>query len=95
MEDVHLSARIARNHTLYFHAGAICIHHDGAKSTSNPDHGMRARMRIENQRKVAREILGTRYLGMKLWLHKLFVCVSILRYQPLGKSESIIATLLA
>jgi len=56
---------------------------------------MWARMRIENQRKVAMEILGTRHLAMKLWLHKLFVCVSILRYQPLGKSESILATLLA
>ena len=95
MEDVHLSARIARQYALYFHSKALCIHRDGAKSASNTDHAMWARMRIENQRKVAMEILGTRHLAMKLWLHKLFVCVSILRYQPLGKSESILATLLA
>lgn len=95
MEDVHLSARIAKTHTLYFHGNALCIHRDGAKAMPPLDLRKCAAMRIANQRKVARELLGARFLELKLFLHKLFVCLAILRFQPEGKWQSILGTLLA
>ncbi|HEX8309715.1 MAG TPA: glycosyltransferase [Chthoniobacteraceae bacterium] len=81
MEDVHLSARIARTHELYFHATARCQHRDGATMRPRTNQAEIARMRIRNQRIVARDVLGLRGLGFeaKLLLHKLFATVSVLR----------------
>ncbi len=56
MEDVHLSARIAKTHRLFFHAGALCDHRDGGRGTRSNAREI-ARMRIRNQRRVAREVL--------------------------------------
>ncbi len=80
MEDVHLSARIAKTHRLYFHAGAICDHRWGTNSLKR-DLGEIARMRIRNQRIVAREVMGLSGLKFeaKMFLHRLFATVSILR----------------
>jgi len=80
MEDVHLSARIGKTHKLYFHASASCEHHD-APSTWKRDAKAMARMRIQNQRLVAREILqfSGPLFELKLLLHRLFATVSILR----------------
>jgi hypothetical protein len=80
MEDVHLSARIAKTHALYFHAGALCDHRDGGRGTRSNVREI-ARMRIRNQRRVAREVLEVSgpSLEMKLLLQKLFSTIAILR----------------
>ena len=93
MEDVYLSASIARTHELYFHVNAMCVHRDGAgTAVARPDERRRAAMRIESQRKVAIDLLGTPHLAAKLLLHKLFITVSILRFQKAGKWQSILGT---
>jgi glycosyltransferase involved in cell wall biosynthesis len=80
MEDVHLSARIAKTHRLYFHAGAFCEHRCGTNSLKS-DPGIIARMRLRNQRLVAKEVLGLSgpLFESKLLLHRLFASISIVR----------------
>ena len=80
MEDVHLSARIARTHRLFFHKTARCQHRDGAPSRPRDLRGI-ARMRIRNQRIVARDVLGLRgpRLELGLFAHRLFASVAIVR----------------
>ena len=94
MEDVHLSARIARTHRLYFHKTARCQHRDGA--TARPREAVRhlARMRIRNQRIVARDVLGLRgpVFEAKLLLHRFFATVSILRTRPAAWRDEILGT---
>lgn len=90
MEDVHLSARIARTHELYFHATATCQHRDGAANRPRANQAEIARMRIRNQRIVAREVLGMGgwRFEAKLLLHKLFVTISVLRRRdPAWRAE--------
>lgn len=93
MEDVHLSARIARTHRLYFHRTARCQHRDGA--TSRP-RNLRdiARMRIRNQRTVARDVLGMRgpVFELKLLLHRMFATISVLRRRDLQWRQEILGT---
>ena len=93
MEDVHLSARIARTHRLYFHKTARCQHRDGAV-TRPRDFRAIARMRIRNQRLVAREVLGLRgpVFEAKLLLHKLFASVSVLRGRAPRWREELLGT---
>jgi GT2 family glycosyltransferase len=80
MEDVHLSARIAKTHHLYFHATAEFEHHDAPSSFKRNAEQM-ARMRIRNQRVVARDVLQLSgpVFELKFFLHRLFSTVSILR----------------
>lgn len=94
MEDVHLSARIARTHRLYFHTRARCNHRDGAASRGQRDGATLARMRIRNQRIVAREVLGVRglQLELKLLLHRLFASISILRGRAPGWRYELMGT---
>jgi glycosyltransferase involved in cell wall biosynthesis len=94
MEDVHLSARVAKTHRLYFHKTARCQHRDGATSRPRDDHRARARMRIRNQRLVATEVLGLRgpVFELKMLLHLLFVSVSILRSRPPAWRDELIGT---
>ena len=94
MEDVHLSARIAKSHRLYFHKTARCQHRDGAAARPRDDHRARARMRIRNQRLVATDVLGLRgpVLALKMLLHRLFVSVSILRSRPPAWRDELIGT---
>jgi GT2 family glycosyltransferase len=89
LEDVHLSARIARTHQLYFHRTATFEHHD-APSAFKRNARELARMRVRHQRLVAHEILGLRepVLTWKLLLHRLFASVSILRHRsPAWRQE--------
>ena len=91
MEDVHLSGRIAKTHTLYFHAKALCEHRD-ASSPWKRDPGAMMRMRLRNQRLVSREIMGLSgpLLEWKMLLHRLFVSVYILRTRPPGWTDALI-----
>src|SRR5205085_4047936 len=57
MEDVHLSARIAKTHRLFFHKRALCRHRDATNSLKRNVKEL-ARMRVRNQRAVARDVLG-------------------------------------
>jgi glycosyltransferase involved in cell wall biosynthesis len=92
MEDVHLSARIARSHRLFFHASARCSHRDGAPIRPRQNVGSLARIR--NQRLVAREVMGLRgpALEWKLLLHRLFATVSIVRRRGAGWREEVAGT---
>ncbi len=80
MEDVHLSARVARTHRLYFHKSAICRHRDASNSLKRDVQSI-ARQRVRNQQLVAGEVLGLGGPGLwaKLLLHKLFVSIAIAR----------------
>ena len=93
MEDVHLSARIARRRRLFFHTSARFEHHD-ATSSWKRDFREMARHRIRNQRSVAREILGFSGPGFefKLLLHRLFVTVYLLRRRGPGFRQEIAGT---
>lgn len=89
MEDVHLSARIARTHRLFFHKTASCLHRDGSNSLKRDVTGL-ARQRVRNQRLVACDVLGCSgpVFEMKLLLHKLFASVAVLRRgDPAWKQE--------
>jgi GT2 family glycosyltransferase len=80
MEDVHLSARIARKHQVFFHSTAL-FEHDDAPSSWKRDLVPLARSRIRNQRAVARDVMG--FSGpafeFKLLLHRIFVTIYLLR----------------
>lgn len=93
MEDVHLSARIARTHRLYFHRDALFLHHD-AVSTFKKDAGRMARMRVRNQRIVAREMLGLAppALAAKLFLSRIFTSVALLRSRGDGWFQALLGT---
>ncbi len=93
MEDVHLSARIAKTHRLYFHKTATCIHREGTNSQKR-DHLAMARMRIRNQRIVAREVqgLGGFTLAWKFFLHRIFSTLAILRGREAGWQQSLKGT---
>jgi GT2 family glycosyltransferase len=92
-EDVHLSARIARTHRLYFHRSAEFEHFDASSSYKrNPRAFIRTRFR--NQRHVAREVLGLRgpRLAVKVLLHRLFVTACLLRARSPTWQEELIGT---
>jgi glycosyltransferase involved in cell wall biosynthesis len=94
MEDVHLSARIARTHRLYFHRNARCKHRDGAATRPLPHPRELARMRIRHQRIVAREVLGIggAAFEMKLFFHRLFATISVLRRRDPAWRDEILGT---
>ncbi len=93
MEDVHLSARVARNHRVYFHRTAL-FDHDDAPSTWKRDWVGLARSRIRNQRLVARDIMGFSgpLFEWKLFLHRLFVTIYLLRRRGPGAWSEITGT---
>ncbi len=86
MEDLHLSLRIARRHSLYFHRDAKYEHHSQS-SKFKSDHLRLARYRINNQRIVARDVLGLDgfQLGWKFALHQLFITNALIRSRKAGK----------
>jgi GT2 family glycosyltransferase len=94
MEDVHLSARIAKTHRLYFHKSARCQHRDGAAARPRGPVRTLARMRVRNQRLIARDVLGLRgpVFELKLLLHRLFATVAILRSRPAAWRDEILGT---
>lgn len=85
LEDVHLSARIGRTHRLYFHKHATYTHLSAPSSHKRDYRGM-ARMKIANQRLVARDVMGQSgwRLAWGLVLHRLFVTTHLLRSRPAG-----------
>lgn len=93
MEDVHLSARIARTHRLYFHKTARCRHRDGTNSLKRDVAGL-ARQRIRNQRLVAREVLGRSgaTFEAKLLLHKIFASIAVLRRRDRSWKQELLGT---
>jgi glycosyltransferase involved in cell wall biosynthesis len=76
MEDVHLSARIAKTHQLYFDAEAVYEHHS-ATTEFKQDQAAYAAAAIRNRRIVARDVLsiGGLELEIKMLLHRLFCTV--------------------
>jgi glycosyltransferase involved in cell wall biosynthesis len=93
MEDVHLSARIAKTHLLYFHTRAKCSHRDGTNSLKRDHFGL-ARQRIQNQRVVARDVMGLRGLSLawKFFLHRLFASFTIVRGRQPGWKDALRGT---
>ncbi len=93
MEDVHLSARVARQHRVFFHRSAL-FEHDDAPSSWKRDFVTLARSRIRNQRLVAREIMGFSgpLFEAKLFLHRLFVTIYLLRRGGPGAWQEITGT---
>ncbi len=93
MEDVHLSARIAKTHRLYFHTTALFEHHD-APSTWKRDFGGMARSRIRNQRIVARDLLGQHGASfqLRMLLHRIFVTIYVLRRRGAGTIAELMGT---
>jgi len=93
LEDVHLSARIARTHRLYFHKHALYEHLD-APSPHKRNPRAIARMRYRNQRIVARDVMGFSGVAftLKLLLHRAFGTVRILRVRGPGWGEELFGT---
>lgn len=85
MEDVHLSARIARTHALYFHTGSRFRHED-APSPFKTSRDTLARHRLKNQRVVATQVMRLSGLSfeLKFLAHRLFGTISVLRRRPTG-----------
>ncbi len=93
MEDVHLSARMARHGRLLFHAGAPFDHASGTSSFKRNATAL-AQHRIANRARVARETLGLAGwpLAYRLLLHRLFVTVHFLRTRPPQWRDAIAGT---
>lgn len=83
MEDVHLSARMARRGKLCFLPNARFVHRSGSSAFKNNVRTL-ARHRIKNRQVVAREILGVtgKKAAWLLFLHRSFVTVYLLRSRP-------------
>ncbi len=94
MEDVHLSARIARTHRLYFHRNASCSHRDGAVVGTERALARHARMRMRNQRAVAAGVLGKHGPAFELQLlfHRVFVSIGILRRRGQNRRQELLGT---
>jgi GT2 family glycosyltransferase len=95
MEDVHLSARIGRSHRLFFHRTAACLHRDGAAAGRPAAEILRiARMRLRNQRLVARDVMGLKGapLELRLFAHRLFATIAILRRRDRHWQEELLGT---
>lgn len=78
MEDVHLSARIARTHRLLFHRGAT-FEHRAATSKFKRNARALAQMRVRHRRLIAREIMGlpAPELTWKLLLYRLSIAAGL------------------
>jgi GT2 family glycosyltransferase len=85
MEDVHLSARIGHTHRLYFHTTANYDHFP-SESPAKRDRRRLGQMRMRNQQLVAREVLGLHGFSLwwKMFLHRLFTSIYLLRFRPGG-----------
>lgn len=93
LEDVHLSARIGHTHELYFHHSACFEHHD-APSRFKRDPRKLTRMRWQNQKIVARDVMKIRepMLTLKFLLHRLFVSANTLRTRSPQWREVLLGT---
>ncbi|MDD5261013.1 MAG: glycosyltransferase family 2 protein [Methylacidiphilales bacterium] len=93
MEDAHLSARIAKTHRLYFHADAF-YEHFSPESSAKSDKRALARMRLHNQKIIAREVMGLGRVETqaKLLLHRLFTSFVIIRERNPGWARELEGT---
>lgn len=84
-EDVHLSARIGKEHPLYFHSTARYDHFP-SMSPAKRNYFRNAQMSARHRRLIARDVqgLGRFELLWKDLLHRLFVTVFLLRTRPSG-----------
>lgn len=91
MEDVHLSARIARTHALAYHASAWFRHEDASSGYKTARREM-VRHRFQNQRRVAREVMGKSGFGLacQFFLHRLVTSAALLRQRSPGWVEELI-----
>jgi glycosyltransferase involved in cell wall biosynthesis len=91
-EDVHLSARIARTHRLFFHNTAI-YEHRSQSSDLKRDIFALTRMSTRNRLVVAREVMRvpTFTLLWKDFVHRLFLSVVALRSRYKGWKQAILA----
>jgi GT2 family glycosyltransferase len=91
-EDVHLSARIARTHRLFFHNTAI-YEHPSQSSDLKRDVFALTRMAIRNRLVVAREVMQvpTFTLLWKDFVHRLFLTLLALRSQHHDLHRAILA----
>ncbi|PAW77821.1 MAG: hypothetical protein B9S32_09465 [Verrucomicrobia bacterium Tous-C9LFEB] len=85
MEDVHLSSRIARTHALYWHA-LVPFKHEDASSAFKRSRVAMVRHRLQNQRRVAQEVMGQSGIifEAKFLLHRLVTSLAILRRRGPG-----------
>lgn len=85
MEDVHLSARLARIHPLFFHRQARVVHLDGGTAVRRREFVM-SRMMMRNRRCVAADVMGmkTWQLAGKLFLHRIFLTLVAVRERKPG-----------
>jgi len=93
LEDVHLSARVAKQHALYFLRDAV-YDHNSASSEFKRNYTELARRRLANQRDLTRNVLGLSGLGFecKFFLHRLFISISILRGGGPGRWQELRGT---
>ena len=82
-EDVHLTARVAREAPLYFVADCGIVHHS-LPSEFKADRARLVAGKLRNLHLIARDILGLR--GWALWwrwqLHRLFLTAALLARRP-------------
>jgi len=92
-EDVHLSARVARTHRLYFHSTARYDHFP-SMSPAKRNHFRNAKMSAQHRRLIARDVqhLGAFELWWKDLLHRFFVSLFLLRTRPPGWVAQIAGT---
>jgi GT2 family glycosyltransferase len=93
LEDVHLSARIAKTHRLYFHSDAIYAHHS-AGSSFKQDKAELAAMAMRNRRIVAWEImgLGKWTIAWKQLLHRLLNTAVLMKMRSEGWRQELEGT---
>jgi GT2 family glycosyltransferase len=92
MEDVHLSARVARTHRLFFHNTAIYEHRSQSSDLKRDAYAL-TRMAIRHRLLVAREVMQvpTFTLLWKDFLHRLFLSFLTLRSRHNGWQQAIFA----
>lgn len=92
MEDVHLSARIARTHRLFFHNTAIYEHRSQSSDLKRNPFAL-TRMAIRNRLVVARDVMRVPPFTL-LWkdfAHRLFLSLVALRSRYNGWRKAILA----
>jgi glycosyltransferase involved in cell wall biosynthesis len=82
-EDVHLTARVAREAPLYFQREPAIIHHS-LPSEFKSDHTRLMAGKLHNMARVAREAMGLSgwSLGWRWHLHRLFLATLLLLRRP-------------
>jgi GT2 family glycosyltransferase len=93
MEDVHLSARIAKTHRLYFDAEAV-YDHFSQPTDFKSSHGTFAAAAIRNRQIVARDVMGQHGLGLfwRFFFQRLFETAVLVKHRKDGWLEALRGT---